>query len=305
VASVFTLILSSLCVGEKLSCEYESSNWIYVNKTLEGCRISNQTIKDKAAIIESGFIGSYKAFNIKNDKNVEFIPTNIGEKFPNIVALQIFNCSIRKIGSKHFNNLHKLIQLTFTKNEIAEVDDKPFEDQTKLEWLGLAENKITRLYGTTFSKLRNLKLLNLEGNQIVEIHYQLFKPLTSLNSLNLDKNNIKDLYDDVFNGLINVQYIYLSGNKIKSLETDLFQYKIKLIQVWLDSNKINEIWPSVFDYLNDLTYVNLTKNMCINSDFAKNNTNLMFVYSFQSMESLFEVKCKPHKLRMEAALNQS
>lgn len=282
---------NSFCVGEQLSCNIFNSTWKYLDASFEGCNIENQTIKKEESRIISPFNVTLKAFSIKNNYDVKFIPVNIGEKFPNILVFQIFNCSVKKIGKTHFNNLFQLRQIVLTNNVIAEVDDQPFQNQRQLEWLSLSNNKITWLYGKVFSKLRKLKQLNLEDNQIVEIHSQLFKSLSDLRVLNLENSKIRDLYDNVFDGLINVKFIYLTGNKIQRIERDLFQYNIQLERLWLDSNNIREIWPTVFDRLNNLTYIDLSHNTCINAHFATNLTLSKLSFQFEQRKHLIESLC--------------
>lgn len=78
--------------------------------------------------------GFYAAYN----KNLEFLPKNVGEKFPNLLALEAYACSVKIISKETFKGLTKLQLLIISKNQIETIDDDTFDFIPAVEriWLG-------------------------------------------------------------------------------------------------------------------------------------------------------------------------
>lgn len=74
----------------------------------------------------------------KNNK-LDHLPTNIGEKFPNLVTLFAAACSIREISKENFEGLNKLRYLTLASNQIERIDDDTFEHIPAVKTIDLSE----------------------------------------------------------------------------------------------------------------------------------------------------------------------
>jgi hypothetical protein len=106
--------LLSVASLEEVKCEITSVKWKYIDKTLMSCRIMNQLINGPdftVADFESQ--ETVEGFSINNNFQVKFIPKNLAQKLPNLIAFEIYNCSVESVEDHHFQGLSELISLFF------------------------------------------------------------------------------------------------------------------------------------------------------------------------------------------------
>lgn len=82
---------------------------------------------------------SVKKFDADGNKNLEYLPTKIGEKFPNLVRLNAASCSLRKIFKGNFKGLDMVFEIYLDYNQIEGIDDDTFDYLPSLEMVGLRE----------------------------------------------------------------------------------------------------------------------------------------------------------------------
>lgn len=80
-----------------------------------------------------------EGFAAWTNKKLEFLPTNLGEKFPNLIVLSAQNSAIKKITKKSFKGLGRLRKLYLHDNQIEAVDDDAFEFVPAVEEINLRE----------------------------------------------------------------------------------------------------------------------------------------------------------------------
>jgi Leucine-rich repeat (LRR) protein len=277
-------LLSFVSSDKSIDCAFSNDDWHYVGQPLKTCNVHSQAIDNVDYTIASSVDSTVKGFDINNNPKVEFLPANLSEKFPNLIATQLRNCSIKSIDEHHLEDLHKLIVLNLGWNKIERIDSGAFKDNVKLEKLQLGFNKIKHLCDDLFSSLHNLKQLHLQGNQIRYIDPFLFYHPTNLEEINLSNNKIRFLHPETFSTLSNLKSIFISDNQLESIDGSLLANNMQLERIWFENNKLRSIDAEMFDDKESLCFVNLEGNSCING---------YFMSSFESMKTEIKAKCSP------------
>jgi Leucine-rich repeat (LRR) protein len=194
-------------------CDLRRELWRYLNRTLVTCgQRYREPTEDKRFLINSTSDTEIQGFDIYNKIDVEFIPENLSEKFPNLIGINVFNCSIKTVTKTNFKGLNKLVIIGLSNNKIETIESGTFKDTTKVEKLALANNNIKQLPNDLFESLLNLKILYLHNNQITVIHPQTFKNLKSLETIAMPDNGLKLIDPKVFDNLNSLTSVGLEGN---------------------------------------------------------------------------------------------
>ena len=221
-------------------CRYTDTYWDFANSNLFTCNLE-EFIENPAMVIKpSPRNPRVKALNFVDNKEVQFLPQNMAQTFPNLVAISGFNSSVEAIPRETFKDLRKVKYLNLAKTNLREIDPDTFIDMAELEELDLSDNKIDSFDESTFKNLPSLTTLYLGGN------------------------NLKKLPAGILNNLPNLRNISLENNKFESIDPELFKNNKNLENVWLNGNKIRNLSPSIFNGLNKLDYVDLQGNGCVN-----------------------------------------
>ncbi|KAL7016866.1 hypothetical protein ACKWTF_010172 [Chironomus riparius] len=226
---------------------------------------SDQVILMKSTEVlakESKFV---KGFYFEFNKNIEYLPIKIHEKFPNLVAYDGANLALKGIKYQNFEKLEELQYLTLKENPISYMSPDVFKDLTKLKYL------ILRL------------------NQLNYIDEELFKNLGNLIHLDLDKNQINFLPKGIFENMPELQEFSLSDNKLQELDGDSFGKNKKLETIWLDGNDLKILSVTMFDDLDKLKVVYLKGNDCVDSNFCANSDCSL---KFSDMKTRIKDFCK-------------
>ena len=272
---------------KELTCTFATQSWTVITAKLNlyTCKLYNQSIYDYGFTITSTSKTTTKGFSIANQKNVRFLPTNYGEKFPLLNALNIFNCSLQKIHSNAFENLYKLKLINLGKNEIATIEENAFAHQFKLESLILEYNNMEFISSNLFNSLESLINLSLGENRIEMLSPKTFRNLKNLENLKLRNNKIQYLHEDLFSTLLNLKDLNLRNNKVDVINPKLFDRNSNMVNLWLDDNNIKFIKPNTFQNVTALEFVGLGFNDCINADFK--------VPYLIDLEKFLEKNCLP------------
>lgn len=75
--------LSSASVKE-VECHFDENIWTYFNKKINCCWIESRVIDSEHAVLNAPRDDSVLGFDARSNKNVKFLPGNIGEKFPKL-----------------------------------------------------------------------------------------------------------------------------------------------------------------------------------------------------------------------------
>lgn len=75
----------------------------------------------------------------ENNKNINYLPINLHENFPNLFGLDGRDCSIRQITNDNFRGLKFLKQIWLSKNNIEIIASNTFEENKHLEYVSLGK----------------------------------------------------------------------------------------------------------------------------------------------------------------------
>ena len=248
---------------KKLHCTmFDGYLWHYysnISRKLKSCMIFYQEVDSEGFTIASSRDKEMKALSIENNKKVKFLPENIADLYLELVAYHVQECSIHTVNDKHFKGL------------------------TKLEDLSLSNNEIELIARDSFKDLTNLEKLNLAHNKLKFIEPKLFQTLSKPKTVWLIDNEIEALDEHVFDKMVNVKDIYLTNNKLSVIPENLFKNNLKLSSIQLKANQIQVISGSMFDHLNDVTFIDLQKNTCVDVFYRQK--------VFTGMKELLKTKC--------------
>lgn len=295
----FILPLCSSDPVKEVKCKHSNVQWNYLKGILHSCRIDSQKIDDRGYTISSSSNASVDVLDIQNTTDIKFIPENIADKFPQLIVLQVINCSVETISDKNFKNLRKLKYLHLPLNQIDVIERNAFKDLVKLEWLSLFHNQIEYVSSQLFASLESLKFLHLGENRIEVLCSKVFHPLKKLEVLNLKKNQIHYLHETILDNLPNLRNVSLSNNNFNGVNEKLFDSNKKLEFIWLHGNFITSINSKMFDNLSNLKYLNMENNTCVNKMYAKKTFNR------DAIRIDLKTNCQPTKMQLEACMEQN
>lgn len=177
------------------------------------------------------------------ESNIDQIPANIFQVFPNLEAIVGEAAGVTAITVPNF---------TFANT---------------LRALFLSGNNIPALVGSPFWGRGGITHLNLYGNGIQAISPGFFVGLTGLNYLVLSGNNIQTLANTQLAPLINLRTFFASNNQLQRLSNDFFATNTQLQMIGLEYNALDQIGANLFNGLNNLIYVGLNGNECVDEYF--------------------------------------
>lgn len=108
-------------------------------ESLKTCRMYSTVIDSSDFLITSARDKTVNGFRAFNNKKLEHLPENLGEKFPNLLILFAGYCSIREISKESFRGLGNLRFLDLEKNKIERIDDDTFDFIPAVERIDLGE----------------------------------------------------------------------------------------------------------------------------------------------------------------------
>ena len=187
---------------------------------------------------------------IKNIEIFDNVP------FKNLTYLNVCDNQITDAKSPlNKINLHNLIILDLSHNNISEIYGLTSNQYQQLKMLNLGKNKINNIKILSRVPFTDLRILLLFDNEISDISVFSVVPFKNLNYLNLSYNEISDI--NVFNNVPfkNLEKLDLSGNCISSIEpllnmpiNDLRELNIKNNKIE-DNNNILEEMKKKYKYI--------------------------------------------------------
>jgi Leucine-rich repeat (LRR) protein len=187
-----------------------------------------------------------------SDNNIECI-----ENMHNLRNVKKLNLSYNKIvrlsninGTSVFNDMNELRILSLVENNIFEINEKTFENLHELIDLNLSSNNLSNTNG--LKNMKKLRILLLANNQIKNISDMIGLP--NLQMLCIQTNMLEEL--NGLNNLVSLGTLHAYGNKIKKI-SGLDELK-NLLDLDISENKIVEI--SGLHGLNKLTCLSLQFN---------------------------------------------
>lgn len=292
VQNIFKFSFSAASEG---FCRTTIKSWNWKQKrNFDTCTLDINEIDDADFTIPFAAESSVEAFGIFNKKGVKFLPTNLLSTFPNLILIQVYNCSVTTVNGNHFKGLSKVESLNLPYNRIESVANDAFVDLVRLEYLGLNYNRIHSIRENAFASLKELISLRLDNNKIQTLHPNVFRSLLKIQEIFLNQNKIVWLDENIFEKAINLQTISLEANKLERISRNLFKNNLKLEKIALNTNNIQFIDASMFDHLQNAKFVNLKESFCIDKLYYKND--------FDAMKNDFKQNCNENGI-METTEN--
>lgn len=138
--------------------------------------------------------------------------SGIGENFPNLQSLSIFNQPIIFVDRENFYNMTQLVRLGLFENKIEFLPHDVFDDLMDLEQLFLFDNRIKNFPRKIFDNLRKIKVINFDGNKIENLSKDLFINNVKLERIYAQRNPLRTIDVD-FTKLSNLDYLNLQNAK--------------------------------------------------------------------------------------------
>ncbi|CAG9809783.1 unnamed protein product [Chironomus riparius] len=109
--------------------------WVDIDRKLWSFKINSfeEVSSPKSEIFGSG--ECVKALEITHNKNIEYLPVKVYEKFSNLAAYSAYNSAIKEIRYENFENLFKLQKLVLENNKISHIPKDAFKNLNYLKYL--------------------------------------------------------------------------------------------------------------------------------------------------------------------------
>ena len=246
---------------------------------------------------------------------------------PNLRALQILDCKLRKIPSMAFHGLSGLVELSIethnsdwsSSSMVMEVEADAFAGLGDLRKLNLTQNNIWTLPPSVFCQLASLNTLNMSTNYLQDVSdlgfasselnscripirtldlsfnsfsklaKKAFGQLKKLESLNIEGNNLNVVDDDALGGLAALSKLKLSDNHLVALPPELLNQAAHLQELYLQNNSLSVLAPGIFEGLRHLLVLNLSRNELGN--------DLLSSATFSSLVRLFSLDLSHNRLQ--------
>ncbi|KAG5666389.1 hypothetical protein PVAND_014418 [Polypedilum vanderplanki] len=168
-----------------------------------------------------------------------------------------------------------LIFLDLIGNQLTQFPFGAFEGNENLREIYLDRNPLVNLYSGTFATLSNLEVLSLAHCQLGQLNPVLTYNLVSVRSLYLQDNGLDHIPDGMFHNMTSLETLYIHENQIRHLNSIHFggaQESIRIIR--FTSNELNSVDPDLIDNSQNLQYLLLSGNLCVDEDFLNVQDNL-------------------------------
>lgn len=116
---------------------------------------------------------------ILSNQNVELLPLNVTQNFPNLKNLVVKNSKLTKIEKNDFSTLKTLERLEVTGNAISTIENGAFDALTNLVHVDLSKNEISALPAKAFALLTKLTHVDIGGNKLKAVRYDMI-PATNV-----------------------------------------------------------------------------------------------------------------------------
>ena len=181
-------------------------------------------------------------------KNFEFLlEVDFSSNYLKVVPLAVYD-------------MHFILSLNLSNNEITSFDGGHFQNNALLQTLILSYNNLIEIRSESFSDLLQLKVLMLDNNDLVTIDRAAFFTNIRLEHINLERNSLNIIEDDTFSKQTKIRIIKLSRNQLRAVTEDMFAVLIDLRKLDLTSNQITSIDKDAFKRNIYLTILEIRNN---------------------------------------------
>lgn len=142
---MLAFIVAEICStgnSSKISCEYiKGRHWGRSIGDVKSCKMQNTIAIDSNRVTISIKDESVIGLDFWGNKKIKFLPVQVNESFPNLLAYSAGHCSLSTIEKENFKGMNKLKGLWLYMNQISTINSDTFEDLVGLEMLYLRKEK--------------------------------------------------------------------------------------------------------------------------------------------------------------------
>jgi len=113
-----------------------------------------------------------KGLKLRDNRKIEYLPDDVGGKFPNLIAYDASHCALKVISQENFEDLLHLRLLRLNHNHIESIDGDLFAHSLDLELIFLNSNEIKKIDGNPFAVLHKLTHLDMNDNACIDHSYE-------------------------------------------------------------------------------------------------------------------------------------
>ncbi|XP_068152673.1 P-granule-associated novel protein 1 [Drosophila tropicalis] len=228
-----------------------------------------------------------EGLNYPNSSQVAYFMAKATKDIKDSKTLLLHSSNLTNLPLNIFHTLVDLEELLVWECQVKRIDRKCFENAKALKKISLAGNLIDKLDKETFSLAKEgLEELDLSDNLLEDLSSQIFSSLTQLKRLQLANNRLRAISPNAFPS--NMQLLTISQNKpLKNLHlsvnlTELWAINCDLERVQLDGYVVNVQLEDNFHldmlkvkHAQVLRQLHLANTKLRNLDFLSNATQLI------------------------------
>lgn len=136
------LILKSFASADtSISCEQIkiSPNWHYLNLKKDICFFDEEEIDEPDFTVNSTLNNDVIGISFDKNTNVQFLPINVYESFPDLIIYGASYCRIQAVIKENFQLLNKLTHIHLSGNKIETIPGNLFEGLESLKKIFLGK----------------------------------------------------------------------------------------------------------------------------------------------------------------------
>lgn len=162
----------------ELECTFVRNNWKDGNRytcciTSTSFRKPRTAIKAFNGVHENGMADKDVTAVWFFDTVVEFFPLGLKKIFPNLNAVEIKNCGLKKISRSDLASLENLVILSLPDNKLTSLPDDLLKQTRNLEWIYFQNNQLRSLSMKLFEPLNKatMKKIDFTGNPSINAFF--------------------------------------------------------------------------------------------------------------------------------------
>lgn len=163
--------------------------------------------------VSTNKLSSIHGLSIVN-KQTEYIPVNLGEKFQNLIALRVKDGRLKMVDKYDLKSMPKLKFVDFDSNDLKVIEKNLFQYNTNLEWIQLDANHIKSVGQNVFANLHKLSRLDMSFTDCVKGRAFNIKAVKTL---------IKDIEKKCNNDIVYYNYLDIKNDIINTRCLDLLK----------------------------------------------------------------------------------
>lgn len=190
------------------------------------------TIDSKGFSINERTANATFGLMMNYNKNIQYLPEDIPDVFPYLMAYAAANCAIEEIYKENFDGLVHLRFLNLAGNKISAISTNTFRSLFSLERLSMHDNQIGAMSGNLLKPAgQNLAQVWLKTNECIDENFTDEESISRLlmaiddNCNGVNRGEVKTIADEVMKKVENMIDAKI-GNLLKEIKEELKVLKI-------------------------------------------------------------------------------